>query len=169
MAGYRPRRRADQSQPQVARVWLLVISHPAAMYSRCSGIQLVTLLHVIPSEFFLSSFFLSSFFLILSTLTAQLNKQKELECDECTACYVHGFYWGKDRNIVDLILDGCWFKFPIWREKSPVTRLIVKNLFEAWDVNSCPVCLTVHKLKGIEKTHCLSLFIGFTGTKNNIE
>lgn len=106
MAGYRPRRRADQSQPQVARVWLLVISHPAAMYSRCSGIQLVTLLHVILSEFFLSSFFLSSFFLILSTLTAQLNKHKELECDECTACYVHGFYWGKDRNIVDLILDG---------------------------------------------------------------
>lgn len=105
-----------------------------------SWIQLVTLLHVIPSEFFLSSFFL-----ILSTLTAQLNKQKELECDECTACYVHGFYWGKDRDIVDLILDGCWFKFPIWREKSAVRRPIVKNLFEAWDVNSLSDCPQVKR------------------------
>lgn len=80
---------AHQSQPQVAKLWLRVVSHPAAVYSRCCGAESnlwpcwwhpVSLWWVFP-------FF--GFFLILSTLTASLNKQ--LKCDEWAGCYVHGF------------------------------------------------------------------------------
>ena len=42
MAGWLPKLgpaedKPTSRKPQVARVWLVVISHPAAMYSRCCG------------------------------------------------------------------------------------------------------------------------------------
>lgn len=132
-------KQAYQSQPRVARVWLVA----GGNFPPCSHvfqmlwvwIQLVTLLHVIPSlsaEFFLSSVFPHSFH--TRCTTQQTQALYLLECDECIACYMFmvfklGQRKSKAERYSGFKMDGCWFKFPVWLEKAYYVNM--KSPFKA--------------------------------------